>query len=107
MAHHVTRQGNRRQQTFFNDGDYSAYLELMAEWCWSSAGAHLSGRDDSLVKVAPLLAMVGERRPAKKAAKPVMCRPIWSSRSLVCTPKPSYITKHEPNWLVLKRPMTV
>ena len=33
MPHHVTQRGNRRQQTFFNDGDYAAYLELMAEWC--------------------------------------------------------------------------
>ena len=31
--HHVTRRGHRRQQTFFNDGNYAAYLELMAEWC--------------------------------------------------------------------------
>jgi len=153
MPHHVTQRGNRRQQTFFNDGDYAAYLELMAEWCgkegvdiwayclmpnhvhliavpateqalrraigeghrrytrrvnfrekwrgylwqgrfasfvmdepyllaaaryvelnpvrarlvqsaaqwpWSSARAHLSTRDDCLVKVAPLLAMVGD-----------------------------------------------
>ena len=27
---------------------------------WSSAGAHLSGRDDGLVKVAPLLEIVGD-----------------------------------------------
>ena len=33
MPHHVTQRGNRRQQTFFNDGDYEAYLDLMAEWC--------------------------------------------------------------------------
>jgi putative transposase len=33
MPHHVTQRGNRRQQTFFNGGDYAAYLELMAEWC--------------------------------------------------------------------------
>ena len=33
MPHHITQRGNRRQQTFFNDGDYAAYLELMAEWC--------------------------------------------------------------------------
>jgi putative transposase len=153
MPHHITQRGNRRQQTFFNDGDYAAYLKLMAEWCheraveiwgyclmpnhvhliavpsseeslrlaigeahqrytrrinfrekwrgylwqgrfasfvmdrpyllaaaryaelnpvraglvtsagdwpWSSACAHLSGRDDCLVKVAPLLAMIGD-----------------------------------------------
>jgi putative transposase len=155
LPHHVTQRGNRRQQTFFNDGDYAAYVELMAEWCgerrveicayclmpnhvhliavprsedglrraigeahrrytrrvnfrekwrgylwqgrfasfvmdephllaaaryvelnpvranlvadaagwpWSSARAHLAGRDDGLVKVAPLLAMVNDWR---------------------------------------------
>lgn len=30
---HVTQRGNRRQQTFIGDGDYLAYIELMAEWC--------------------------------------------------------------------------
>ena len=29
--HHVTQRGNRRMKTFFNDGDYSAYLEMLAE----------------------------------------------------------------------------
>ena len=33
LPHHITQRGNRRQQTFFNDGDYSAYLELMVDWC--------------------------------------------------------------------------
>lgn len=153
MPHHGTQRGNRRQQTFFNDGDYAAYLELMAQscgqrgveiwgyclmpnhvhliavpssedglrwaigsaherytrrtnfrqkwrgylwqgrfgsfvmdepyllaaaryvelnpvraglvrsaadWPWSSARAHLSGRDDCLVKAAALLAMIGD-----------------------------------------------
>ncbi len=152
---HVSQRGNRRQQTFFNDDDYAAYLELMGDWCrekgveiwdyclmpnhvhliavpqtadglrraigeahrrytrrinfrerwrgylwqgrfasfimdepyllaaaryvelnpvraklveaagqwpWSSAKAHLSGRDDRLVKVAPLLALVADWR---------------------------------------------
>ncbi|MGB2823526.1 MAG: transposase, partial [Phycisphaerae bacterium] len=31
--HHVMQRGNRRQKTFFSVGDYSAYLELLAEWC--------------------------------------------------------------------------
>ncbi len=163
LPHHVTQRGNRRQQTFFNDGDYAAYLELMAEWCreegveiwsyclmpnhvhliavpktedglrraigeahrrytrrinfrekwrgylwqgrfasfimdepyllaaaryvelnpvraklvdrarewpWSSAKAHLSGRDDRLVKVAPLLAMVGDWKAFLRSALP-------------------------------------
>ncbi len=33
VPHHVTQRGNRRQQTFFCDDDYRAYLELMAHWC--------------------------------------------------------------------------
>ncbi len=33
IPHHVTQRGNRRQQTFFIDDDYHAYLELMSEWC--------------------------------------------------------------------------
>jgi putative transposase len=33
LPHHVTQRGNRRQQTFFHDEDYAAYVELMAEWC--------------------------------------------------------------------------
>jgi putative transposase len=32
VPHHVTQRGNRRQQTFFGDADYRAYLELMTEW---------------------------------------------------------------------------
>ena len=31
--HHITQRGNRRQQTFFNDGDYETYIGLMSEWC--------------------------------------------------------------------------
>ncbi len=33
LPHHVTQRGNRRQQTFLGDGDYAAYLELMAAGC--------------------------------------------------------------------------
>jgi putative transposase len=28
-----TQRGNRRHRTFFNDGDYAACVEHMAEWC--------------------------------------------------------------------------
>ncbi|MCH8998468.1 MAG: transposase [Proteobacteria bacterium] len=33
LPHHVTQRGNRRQQTFFCEADYRAYLALMAQWC--------------------------------------------------------------------------
>ena len=31
--HHITQRGNRRQQTFFGEEDYRAYVDLMSEWC--------------------------------------------------------------------------
>ena len=31
--HHITQRGNRRQQTFFGEEDYIAYIELMSNWC--------------------------------------------------------------------------
>ena len=31
VAYHVTQRGNRRQQTFFEDGDYALYRDLLAE----------------------------------------------------------------------------
>jgi putative transposase len=31
IAHHVTQRGNRRERTFFEDGDYALYLDLLAE----------------------------------------------------------------------------
>ena len=33
IPHHVTQRGNRRQRTFFNESDYRAYIDLMAECC--------------------------------------------------------------------------
>jgi putative transposase len=31
VPHHVTQRGNRRERTFFEDGDYRFYLDLLAE----------------------------------------------------------------------------
>ena len=33
LPHHVTQRGNRRQDTFFGEVDYRAYLDLLAETC--------------------------------------------------------------------------
>jgi putative transposase len=30
IPHHVTQRGNRREKTFFEDGDYALYLDLLA-----------------------------------------------------------------------------
>lgn len=32
IPHHVTQRGVRRMETFFGDGDYRAYVTLLAEW---------------------------------------------------------------------------
>ena len=31
VPHHVTQRGNRRERTFFEDGDYQLYLDLLTE----------------------------------------------------------------------------
>ena len=31
--HHITQRGNRRQQAFFCEADYRAYIDLMSGWC--------------------------------------------------------------------------
>ncbi|MBI5237752.1 MAG: transposase [Deltaproteobacteria bacterium] len=33
FPHHITQRGNRRQETFFCEEDYRAYIHLMSEWC--------------------------------------------------------------------------
>ena len=33
IPHHVTQRGNRSMPTFFHDGDYRAYIALLAHWC--------------------------------------------------------------------------
>ena len=33
VPHHVTQRGNRRQPTFFGDGDFARYVELLADAC--------------------------------------------------------------------------
>jgi putative transposase len=32
-AYHITQRRKRRQQVFFGDADYRAYLDLLEEWC--------------------------------------------------------------------------
>ncbi len=31
--HHIVQRGNRRQDVFFKEGDYQAYLSLLKQWC--------------------------------------------------------------------------
>ena len=45
-------------------------VERAEDWRWSSARAHLLGPDDCLVKVAPLLAMIGNWQAFLRSAQP-------------------------------------
>ena len=31
IPHHITQRGNRRERTFFEDGDYALYLDLLSD----------------------------------------------------------------------------
>lgn len=48
----------------------AALVADAGDWRWSSARAHLSGRDDGLVRVAPLLGTVGDWRGFLNSAIP-------------------------------------
>ena len=50
IPHHITQRGNRREQTFFQDGDYGLYRRLVAEaagkagveiWCYCLMPNHV------------------------------------------------------------------
>jgi len=50
LPYHVTQRGNRRAQTFFEDGDYALYRDLLAEaavkaeaeiWCYCLMPNHV------------------------------------------------------------------
>jgi len=50
LPHHVTQRGNNRHRTFFEDGDYALYLDLLAEssarartavWAWCLMPNHV------------------------------------------------------------------
>jgi hypothetical protein len=61
--------GQRKERAIL----YAVRAGLVADpcdWPWSSARAHLFGKDDPLVKVAPLLAMIGDWRAFLNSAVP-------------------------------------
>jgi len=92
FPHHVTQRGNRRQRTFSSEEDYRAYMALLADartqagvevWAYCLVpnhvhlvvvpehpdslsaffgDAHLSGKDDDLVKVQPMLSRISDWR---------------------------------------------
>ena len=69
IPHHVTQRGNRRERTFFEDGDYELYLDLLADAAGRAgveAGSPIRRRppDPSRCAGPPALALVErEGRP--------------------------------------------
>ena len=68
VAHHVTQRGNRRQEVFFRDEDYLAYLSLMRRrcderavevWAWCLMPNHVH-----LIVVPGTVCVPGTRNPA-------------------------------------------
>jgi len=53
VAHHVTQRGNRRQQTFFQEDDYRAYLALLGNFREGWPGHLWEGRLVRLAKRGP------------------------------------------------------
>jgi putative transposase len=47
--YHVTQRGNRRQQTFFEDGDYQLYRDLLGE------AADKAGAGDGAIASCPTM----------------------------------------------------
>jgi REP element-mobilizing transposase RayT len=75
IAYHVTQRGNRRAQTFFEDGGYALYCDLLAQsaekagaevWCYCLMPNHVH-----VIIMPPLLAwarMAGNVLPNGKMA---------------------------------------
>jgi putative transposase len=65
VAHHVTQRGNGRQQVFFDDKDYAAYRDLLAEHC---AAHGVAVRSWVLMPNHVHMILVPERTDALRAA---------------------------------------
>ena len=81
----MTQRGNRRQDTFFCDEDYQAYLELMSQWC-DECGVHvwaycLMPNHVHLIAV-PAVEAAGEGLLASNRVKRCMMSPDTSRRFL-------------------------
>ena len=80
IPHHVTQRGNRRERTFFEDGDYALYLDLLADgaqragvaiWSYCLMPNHVH-----IVAVPPVLRQAQECRRLNGAARSVCSSPL-------------------------------
>ena len=76
IPHHVTQRGNRRERTFFEDGDYALYLDLLAdgaERAWVAIWSYcLMPNHVHIVAVPSVLRQPQECRRLNGAARSAM-----------------------------------
>lgn len=91
IPHHVTQRGNRKQQTFFGDSDYRAYLRMLAKekdkasaevWAYCLMPNHVHvvvvpGRADSL---AAMFKEAHRKYTRRVNSREGWCGHLWQER---------------------------
>lgn len=101
FPHHVTQRGARRQQVFFSDADYAAYLDILGEeargrgvtvwaYCLMPNHAHLVLVPDAQDSLARTLG-VAHARYARRINQPRgWSGHLWQSRFFSCPMDEAY-----------------
>ena len=85
VPHHVTQRGNGRRQTFFEDGDYALYLDLLADaaerahveiWSYCLMPNHVHIVNVALERVGNFASFLGEDF---ELCRPSQSRECWPS----------------------------
>lgn len=79
IPHHVTQRGNRRERTFFEDGDYALYLDLLAaaaERAQVEVWSYTRCLTTFTSWYCPLTADPPDRLEVSPGPRPVVRRPI-------------------------------
>jgi putative transposase len=95
FPHHVTQRGNRRQQTFFSDGDYQLYLDLLRQgcqryavacwaWCLMPNHVHLVLEPPDEAALAALLKQVHQAYTRRINAREKWTGCLWQGRFASC-----------------------
>lgn len=93
--HHVTQRGNRRQPTFFGEGDYALYCDLMAQalaahgvrcwaWCLMPNHVHLVLEPSSEAGLARALKLAHQRYTRAINAREGWTGFLWQGRFASC-----------------------
>ena len=89
--HHVTQRGNRQQQTFFEEADYLAYMELLSElktkfgveiwaYCLMPNHVHAVVVPQHLESLAKLFGVAHHRYARRINSEQGWCGHLWQER---------------------------